>query len=357
MDQHRGKRTQRLIQRYQCVTVQDYPSESDEETTGGPYSMTTSTSTSTPLVLNIDPLKYIERLPDFDGKSEEIFSFLELVEEIIPLILRYDTGSQRLLLNRIKSKLRGKAREIIEINNHVQSWSEIRSVLISSFGDKKSCFQIFDELRAVSFNTHSVELYNKIKSILRRLNNKSKDQPNPEFNAKANKLAALNIFKDKLPEPMRSILFCRKPETLEEALDILIESNYAYYNPFKSNPNQSKNPRIREQTNPQIPTRNNNNHHNLNRQNPNNTHNQTYNNLTRNNHRSHYNSSYSQPNRSQNSRQNQHSYPDPNLNANNNRPEPMDVDTSTNSRINSVEVESVENFQLVASENSNSYLI
>ena len=307
--------------------------------------------TQPPLVLSIDPLKFIEQLPNFDGKGEDLFTFLELVEDIIPLLLQYDTSSQNLLLNRIKSKLRGKAREIIEINNHIRTWSEIRSVLVNSFGDKKSSFQIFDELRAVTFNSNSVEMYNQIKNILRRLNNKSKDQPNVEFSVQANNQTALNIFKDKLPEPMRSILFSRNPETLEKALDILVEGNYAYFNPFKNNRSEDKYPSGHNQSQkysrPNHNFRNNSNNfrNNNGANNGQNQHNYRRNSINQN--QRNFNA-----NRSENVRQNQYSHP------NNTRVEPMDVDKSINSRVNALESENtIENFPLEASETNNHFLI
>ena len=246
------------------------------------------------------------------------------MENITPLVLKYDLDSQNLLLTRIKSKLRGKAREVIEINNHVKVWSEIKTILINNFGDKKSTLQIFDELRSVTFTSNSVDLYNQIKNILRRLNNKAKDEPNSELTIIANIETGLKVFKNKLPEPMRSILFSRNPTTLEGALDILFEGNYAYYNPSRNNSYNNRNPRGREQNkeNPQKP---------------------------------HYGSRPSNDNyKNPNFKQNQQLNPNPNTS----RPEPMDVDRSINSRVHSLETQNqIENFHLEASENKNNHFL
>ncbi|CAD7078341.1 unnamed protein product [Hermetia illucens] len=43
-----------------------------------------------------------------------------------------------------------------------------------------------------------------------------------------NKRSPLNIFKSKIPEPMKTVLTCRNPSTLEDAMDILFSSGYAY---------------------------------------------------------------------------------------------------------------------------------
>ncbi|KAI8116841.1 hypothetical protein CVS40_11172 [Lucilia cuprina] len=39
---------------------------------------------------------------------------------------------------------------------------------------------------------------------------------------------ALNVFKEKIPEPMRIILTCRKPQTLEVAMEMQFQADYAY---------------------------------------------------------------------------------------------------------------------------------
>ncbi|XP_046811286.1 putative uncharacterized protein DDB_G0282499 [Lucilia cuprina] len=45
--------------------------------------------------------------------------------------------------------------------------------------------------------------------------------------ARNNMKTALNVFKEKIPEPMRTILTCRNPQTLEVAMEILFQASYA----------------------------------------------------------------------------------------------------------------------------------
>ncbi|KNC28938.1 hypothetical protein FF38_03577, partial [Lucilia cuprina] len=40
---------------------------------------------------------------------------------------------------------------------------------------------------------------------------------------------ALKIFREKIPEPMKTILACRDPDSIENAMDILFISGYANY--------------------------------------------------------------------------------------------------------------------------------
>lgn len=233
---------------------------------------------ATPRVLSIDPLKYLERVPEFNGKFGTLQNFINLIERITPLIIQYDEFSKGILSDIIKSKLTGKAREVIEINNHVQSWEDIKVVLNNNFGDRLSVEQLFDELRSQTFKTNAVDFYNDIKNILRRLNMKTEqDLQNDNINLKryldANINSALNVFKNKVPEPLKSILSCRNPTSLENAMKILHESGYAFFNNSKHNnmPNHrnnnnnnnnnysNKNNRIQLHKNSQNSNRNNNN--------------------------------------------------------------------------------------------------
>lgn len=233
---------------------------------------------ATPRVLSIDPLKYLERVPEFNGKFGTLQNFINLIERITPLIIQYDEFSKGILSDIIKSKLTGKAREVIEINNHVHSWDDIKVVLNNNFGDRLSVEQLFDELRSQTFKTNAVDFYNDIKNILRRLNMKTEqDLQNDNINLKryldANINSALNVFKNKVPEPLKSILSCRNPTSLENAMKILHESGYAFFNNSKHNnmPNHrnnnnnnnnnysNKNNRVQLHKNSQNSNRNNNN--------------------------------------------------------------------------------------------------
>jgi hypothetical protein len=221
---------------------------------------------SEPLKLHIDPLKYLSKVPEFTGDYRDLQSFCNLIDRIHPILIKYDELSQNIFSDVIKSKLRGKAREIIEINNHVTAWLEIKDTLINNFGERKSLEELFDELRGVQYKSNPIEFFNDIKIALRRLNNKTKlilndDLANSEQTIENNKNTALALFKSKIPEPMHSILYCRNPDTLEDAMNILYESGYANYS--SHNKNNSNRPQNRQTNNNNY----NNNQHNRNGQN------------------------------------------------------------------------------------------
>ncbi|XP_055851897.1 putative uncharacterized protein DDB_G0282133 [Episyrphus balteatus] len=216
---------------------------------GNFFSERTDNNKEKMLTLNIDPLKYISKLPDFNGDYRELQNFIDLVDKIHPVLVKYDQLSQSIFSDYLKSKVKGKAREVLEINSHITSWPDIKATLISNFGDRLTLEELFDELRSVQFKTNSVDFFNEIKTTLRRLNIKTKlifekeDHTIIETNIENNKHSALVIFRNKIPEPMRSLICCRNPQSLESAITILHECGYAHYNPY----NKSLTPKLNTQ--------------------------------------------------------------------------------------------------------------
>lgn len=200
--------------------------------------------------LTIDPLKYLEKLPEFNGNMNDLQTFVDLIDRIHPLLGTYNQFSQQVFSDIIKSKFKGKAKEAVEINGHVTAWNDIKAILFNNFSDRKSVDELFNELRGQNFRTNSIEFYNDIKYILRRLNTKTRQEMSDavtedeiEQTLNLNIKAALQTFKSKIPEPMRSVLYCRDPKTLEEAMNILHEAKYSYFSPYnpKIVPNYTQN--------------------------------------------------------------------------------------------------------------------
>lgn len=194
--------------------------------------MATTDSGQSPLSISIEPLKYLGNLPEFSGDYRDLQTFINLIDRVHPILRAYDEPSQYLFSDIIKSKLKGKAREIIEINCQAESWNDVKQILVNNFGDRHSLEELFDKLKSVTFKTNSVEFYNDIKTRLRSLNNKTitllgSGSATNEC-ARNNMKTALNLFKEKLPEPMKTILTCRNPDSLETAMEILFQSGYAY---------------------------------------------------------------------------------------------------------------------------------
>lgn len=297
-----------------------------------------------PRSVSIDPLKYLNRLPEFSGDYRDLQTFLNLVDRVHPLLRTYDEPSQLLFSDIIKSRLKGKAREIIEINCQAQSWNDVKTILINNFGERFSLEELFDRLKSVYFKNNSVEFYNEIKNRLRSLNNKTiclvGSGPGANECARNNMRTALNVFKEKMPEPMRTILTCRNPDSLEEAMEILFQSGYAYHSnngAFGTNKGQQNSSNGKNQ---QGKGKSNQNDHNANKSRHNNV-NQHYRNNQQNN--------WSQHNNNQQPRYENAGYRSNHYNQH--PPEPMDINMVENHN----QPHNQENGYQTAQNNDNSY--
>lgn len=196
--------------------------------------------------VEIDPIKYLQKLPTYDGNFTDLYMFIDLIDRIGTILETYDNMSQSIFLDIIKSKLLGTAKDVSDINNHLTRWTELKEVLVNNFGDRLSVEQLYDKLRSIKFKTNAKNFYDEIITCLRRLNMKTRTvyQNEARYNELiiANKRTALDIFKNKLLEPMRSIIICRNPNNIENAMKIIFDSNYAYFNPVpNTNTNQNQN--------------------------------------------------------------------------------------------------------------------
>ncbi|XP_059224321.1 GATA zinc finger domain-containing protein 14-like [Stomoxys calcitrans] len=205
----------------------------------------------------------------------------------------------------------------------------------------------------LTFETTTVDFYNEIKHRLRRLNSKALlviGEGEAANQVSLNNMkSALHIFKNKMPEPMRTVLTCRNPDSLESAMDILFESGYAYMG--KDGRIVKRNDKGKRQNNEgkdgnressgSVRSHNNRNNYNNNRSNEHNNHNYNnrsndYNNHNHNNNNNNRSNEYN--NHNYQHREN-HNYRQDNPNYNYNRnqqrhgqnhnqsqqPEPMEI--------------------------------
>lgn len=224
-------------------------------------------NTKMTLTLTLDPLKYIEKLNTFDGRREDLYTFITNVDGITPTLNKYDIQSQTMCINILKSKLIGKAKRCIEIHSHMQTWKEIKNILIENFGGFKSSFQLYDELRQTPYRGNVITFYNDIQKNLCELNQKTvQEGKNDEISH--NTQTALNIFKERLPVHMRTVLFALKPPNLQAALHELTQAGFLSEKSEDIPKKLLETPKIH--SNPKPPQNNQNNQGNNSKQHQNN---------------------------------------------------------------------------------------
>lgn len=200
-----------------------------------------SVNNSSLRVLELNPLKYIERLSTFDGRTEDLPIFLNNVDDIIPTLLTYNEQSQRMCINLLKSKFIGRARQAIEIHTHLTKWIDIKAMLLENFGGFKNSYQLYEDLRSSQFRGDVLKFYNYIQKTLSLLNQKCLQEGN-HLDIPRNNETALQIFKEKLPVHMRTILYSLKPSSMESALHELSQAQFVNNSfDFKNNETANKN--------------------------------------------------------------------------------------------------------------------
>lgn len=170
--------------------------------------------------LNINPLKYLEKAPIFDGKKEDLPVFLKYMEVIMPLVDTYSEFDKQLMGNVIRSKLIGRARQVMNMHAHLESWTEVKNMLILNFSSFESIKQLFDRLKSLQYNGDVMEFYNNIQKTVGILNQKCIQEGHAE-QIVGNTETAKWVFMNGLDDLMQTILAARNPNTLEEALHIL----------------------------------------------------------------------------------------------------------------------------------------
>lgn len=180
-----------------------------------------------PRVLEINVLKYINDRPPFDGKAADLPSFISSIDDVLPLIKQYDANGQRILINTLKTKITGKAKQILDIHGHINDWIGIKNILVQNFSSHRSVIDLYEDLKSIAYKGNVLEFYNEVQYRLSVLNQKCK-QENRLEDIPLNINSALGVFKGKISEPMKSILFARNPNTIENALNYLSEGGYLY---------------------------------------------------------------------------------------------------------------------------------
>ncbi|CAD7078719.1 unnamed protein product [Hermetia illucens] len=182
------------------------------------------------LSITLDPIKHASHLPIFDGCWDQLKSFTDMVDVMVPILQDYDTSSQIIVSNIIKSRIVGKAKEILDSSPHITKWEEIKKILYANFSDQRNSSQLLNELRSTEFRGSIIDYINLIQKRLTNLNLKVEQEQKFNFVRiiQDNHTIALEVLKNTMPEPVRTILFCRNPTSIENVIFILPEMGNLY---------------------------------------------------------------------------------------------------------------------------------
>lgn len=171
-------------------------------------------------------IKYIQLIPEFDGNNKILQRFTQNCDEIVNIFV--DKKNQfnpvnKLILNSIKSKLRGRAAEVVELYGCVK-WSDLKNLLNEHFGDQRSESALVRDLcTLVQGNQNTMEYFENVFTHLSLLcNYVDTFSSHAVYEKEKYKNLALDIFMNGLREPIGSIVRSSCPKTLIEAQKIII---------------------------------------------------------------------------------------------------------------------------------------
>ncbi|XP_055910420.1 GATA zinc finger domain-containing protein 15-like [Eupeodes corollae] len=181
----------------------------------------------------------INKVPEFNGDSSLLIDFLDRIDTLSHIVATFDASTQTLLLGYIRDRIVGKAKLELQKHGRLADWAQIRDILKTNFAEKLSANKLLDQIRTARVQTNIEDFYQKINTLLSRLNNSYLlNEDNNEVIITSNKRIALEAFKDNLPEPTKSIILSRNPQTLFDAYKVVTEINHQNSGPNTSVYNQ-----------------------------------------------------------------------------------------------------------------------
>lgn len=181
-------------------------------------------------------LKNLNIISPFDGNPCELYNFLKVSQTFLTIYFNEeDPGCVQnlLLFEGIKSRLEGRAREVISIYG-ANTWDEIKSVLTQNFGDQRDENSLNRDLVNLrQTNETPQQFYEKIMSILNIICNYIEIH-NVDNNIKISKKnfftqQALVTFLAGLKEPLGSTIRAMRPKCLATAMQFIVEENNIRY--------------------------------------------------------------------------------------------------------------------------------
>lgn len=194
------------------------------------------------------PTEFIKIIPYFDGDYRHLSLFIRKCNFVAS---QYEGGEAQEIYNMhvITSRLTDKAAALVSEREDIITWEQLRTVLTQHFGDPRSeaCIAMKLETMRINPKERFLNFCNRIKTtrsnLFAKLNeNDDEILRNSKFTIYNN--TALNVFLFNLPEHLMRIVRLKAPETLEQALEIVLEEEN-FHNHYNER-NKHYQPRIQQ---------------------------------------------------------------------------------------------------------------
>lgn len=202
-------------------------------------------------VLTLIPNEILKLIPMFDGDKRTLNLYLKKGDYVVTNFAGdiNNQTQQQYVLHALTSRLSGKAAALVSENEHIAKWPELKNLMLQHFGDTRTEDCILMELESVTLkpNESFLELCNRIQLI--RSNLFAKINEASDITIKNSRMqiynhSALNVFLYNLPKGLMRIVRLKKPSTLEDALQIVLEEvNFNDQYKTRNNTHKSTSPK------------------------------------------------------------------------------------------------------------------
>lgn len=176
-----------------------------------------------------DP-KYLSLVTAYDGNPTELQNFITSAQALIDIFAdeippgQVQTVNNKLLILGLRSKLTGRASEVIQIYQP-SSWDDYKNCLRQNFGDNRDEISLMKDLNNLKQgNLSSKKFYEEITHIANLLCGKVVNNPD---RLQFYQNSALFVFLSGLNEPLGSTLRAMQPQNLAEAHQYLMQEQSA----------------------------------------------------------------------------------------------------------------------------------
>lgn len=177
--------------------------------------------------VNIVATELIKLIPKFNGDYRQLNLFIKKCDFVLTHY-RGDEEQELCNLHVITSRLNGDAAALVSERDDIINWEQLKIVLSQHFGDPRSeeCIAIKLETLKMKTGERYLHFCNRIQTVRNNLFAKLKlidDLSIREGKIKIYNNMSLNVFLYNLPEDMIRITRLKEPQSLEEALEIVLE--------------------------------------------------------------------------------------------------------------------------------------
>ena len=170
-------------------------------------------------------LKRLKEIDNFNGERINLENFLNEIDNTIPLFVKYDVDSQKIILDTIKNKFTEKAKILIQLKlKKCNDWDQIKTLLKKTFENPISESKLYEQLLTTRNKRNINNFHYELTLILNDLNLKISSDPFKEIKLNAYNASALRTFIAGLPDYARGTVISQNFTDIDEALKYLEET-------------------------------------------------------------------------------------------------------------------------------------